>query len=257
MGRTMSIEVVLQAMQMQVVPLERLIELFVGSLGNPILRGSEGDLAYRYERPDIRHFCLLKSVRVVSALNAMLELARGGYTQEIGVLIRTVAEFTSHIEFVLETGSEDHRAGVDRYIKAFFADSQRGLGAEIIKAQVPQGLIHAKLGETLDIIAEQFSETEGRVPAAKLYSNVYRVFSNYVHGKYPEIMDLYGGLPGQFHLRGMSATRKDAENLEQIQTYIETASNTFVIMIKSLNLSGLVETDRDLERWYKVRHEIG
>jgi hypothetical protein len=70
-------------------------------------------------------------------------------------------------------------------------------------------------------------------------------------------MDLYGGLPGRFHLRGMSGTRKDAENLEQIQTYIEMTSNTFVIMIKNLNLGGLVEKDRDLERWYKGRHEIG
>jgi hypothetical protein len=122
---------------------------------------------------------------------------------------------------------------------------------------VPQRLIHTKLGETLDIIAKQFNETEGRIPAAKLYSNVYRTFSNYVHGKYPEIMDLYGGLPGRFHLRGMSGTRKDGENLEQIQTYIEMTSNTFVIMIKNLNLGGLVEKDRDLERWYKERHEIG
>jgi hypothetical protein len=256
-GRIVSIEVVLQALQMQVVPLERVIELFSASLDSPTLRGPEENRAYRYDKTDIRHFCLLKGVRVVSALNAMLELARSGYIQEVGVLIRTVAEFTSHIEFVLETGTEEHRAEVDRYLKAFFADAQRGLGAEIIRAQVRQGLVHEKLGETLDIIAEQFSKTEGWMPAAKLYSNVYRVFSNYVHGKYPEIMDLFGGVPGRFHLNGMSGTRKDAENLNQIQTYIELASNTFVIMIKSLNLGGLVTKDQGVERWYKGRIEIG
>lgn len=55
---------------------------------------------------------------MVSALNAMIELARNGYSQKICVLTRTVAEFISHIEFVLERGSEEHRTEVNEYVKA-------------------------------------------------------------------------------------------------------------------------------------------
>jgi hypothetical protein len=44
--------------------------------------------------------------------------------------------------------------------------------------------VHATLGRKLDEIAEELSETEGRTPAARLYSNSYRGFSNYVHAKY-------------------------------------------------------------------------
>ena len=40
--------------------------------------------------------------------------------------------------------------------------------------------------------------------------------SNYVHAKNPEIMDLYGGVPGRFHLDGMRGTPKDEENLQII-----------------------------------------
>jgi hypothetical protein len=56
---------------------------------------------FRYATPGAEHFCLLKAVRVVSALNAALELARCGYAQEIGVLMRTLVECTTHIEYVL------------------------------------------------------------------------------------------------------------------------------------------------------------
>jgi hypothetical protein len=251
----MTMEIVLQSLQKQVEPLSQFVDLFAASLGNPSLRGSEVNRGYRFHNPDVRHFCLLKSVRLVSALNAMIELARKGYIQEICVLIRTVAEFTTHIEFVLEEGPEEHRAEVDKYVRAFFADWQRGSGAEIVKAQVPQGLVNVTLGQVLDNIAVERGLKEGRASAGKLYSNIYRVFSNYVHGKYPEVMDTYGGLPGKFHLSGMSGTRKDAENLTQIQTWIESVTNTFIIMIKSLNLGGLVEKDREVVTWYRRWHE--
>ena len=92
-----------------------------------------------------------------------------------------------------------------------------------------------------------------RVPAAKLYSNVYRIYSNYVHAKYPEIMDLYGGRPGRFYLKGMSWTPKDAENLAAIETFIETASNTFVFMIQGVDMRALIEADSILAKWYRQR----
>jgi hypothetical protein len=158
------------------------------------------DHGYRFDEPTTHHFCLLKAVRVVSALNASVELARRGYTQEIAVLMRTVAEFTTHIEFVLDMDdSAEHELKVKNYIEAFFADSRRDPEAELKKAQVPQGIVHISIGRTLDkLMAEQAGSVEGRIPAASLYSNVYRIYSNYVHGKYPEIMDLYGGMPGRF-----------------------------------------------------------
>jgi hypothetical protein len=230
----MSIDVVLEGLQNRVAPLEWLIEEFATSLGDPILAGSDGNRAYRYQTPDVRHFCLLKGVRVASALNAMIALARMGYTQELYVLTRTVVEFTSDIEFVLEDGPPDHTAAVEKYVREFFEDAHRGLNAVVLKAEVRRGIVHAKLGETLDEIAKQIGATEVRQPAAKLYTGMYRTYSNYVHGKYPETMDLYGGIPGRFHLTGMAGTRKDSENLAQLDNLIEMASNAFVIMISDL-----------------------
>ncbi len=136
----MSTESALQDLEEKLDPLERVIRLFTAG--------------FRYEAPDVRHFCLLKAVRALSALNAAIELARKGYTQEIAVLMRTLIECTTHIEFVLEINdSEEHQAVVRRYINDFFADHQRSPIAEIRRAQIQQGKVHATLGRALDKIA--------------------------------------------------------------------------------------------------------
>lgn len=214
----MSIEIALRDLEEKLEPLERIIRLFTASLREPTLRKSDDERGFRYEAPDVQHFCLLKAVRALSALNAAIELARKGYTQEIAVLMRTMIECTTHIEFVLEIDdSEEHRAAVRKYVDDFFANDHRSPTAEIRRAQIQQGKVHATLGRTLDKIAEELGEMESRTPAARVYSNSYRIFSNYVHAKYPECMDLYGGRPGQFHLHGMNGTPKEGENLEILQ----------------------------------------
>jgi hypothetical protein len=172
-----AVEISLRALRSRVTLLERVIKLFADSLVQPRLYQYGQDRGFRFETPDVRHFCLLKAVRVVSALNAALELARCGYTQEIAVLMRTLVECTTHIEYVVDpTNSEKHQSEVKKYIETFFADSRRDPEAEIKKAQVPQGTVHAVLGGTLDRIAEQYGEMEGRVPATQLYSRTYRIF---------------------------------------------------------------------------------
>jgi hypothetical protein len=117
--------------------LARVIKVVSNSLTAPELRGNHLWRGFRYSTPDIRHFCLLKAVRIVSALNAALKLAEGGYTQEIAVLMRTMVECATHIEYVLDRNDSDaHRAAVSKYVREFFEDDQRGVGAEIRRAQV-------------------------------------------------------------------------------------------------------------------------
>jgi hypothetical protein len=252
----MTIETALRALKEDFEPLERLIRLFTASLGEPTLRKSGDERGFRYDAPDVRHFCLVKAVRALSALNATIELARKGYTQEIAVLMRTLIEFTTHIEFVLELDeSEEHQAVVRKYVDDFFADNDRSPTAEIRKAHLQQGKVHATLGRTLDKIAEEHGEMENRTPATRLYSNIYRTYSNYVHAKYPECMDLYGGRPGQFHLHGMIGTPKEGENLEILHTFTLTLMNCFVRMIQGLDLYRFVEADPVIDAWYKKTFE--
>jgi hypothetical protein len=170
--------------------------------------------------------------------------------------MRTLVECTIHIDFVLEEdNTEEHRAVVRKYMDDFFADDQRSPTAEIRKAQIQQGKVHATIGRALDKIAADRGEMEGRIAAARLYSDIYRVLSNYVHAKYPECMDLYGGRPGQFHLHGMSGTPKDGENLATLEMFTATLTNCLVRIIQGLNLRRFVDADPVIGVWYKRTFE--
>jgi hypothetical protein len=254
-SRPMDIEVALTALEAEIEPLERFLRIFAASLNTPHMRRGDGDTRFfRYDHPDVRHFCLLKSVVTVSALNASFALARKGYIQEINVLMRTVVECSAHIEFVIEPfNSDDHRAAADGYVKDYFADSKRSPVAEITKAHIKRGNVHTALGETLDDFAQRRGDTKGRIPAVVLNSNSYRIFSNFVHARYPEAIDLFGGRPGEFQLRGMSGTAKDTENLATLQAFLETAATTGIRMIQGLNLRTLVEGDPIVARWYEEK----
>src|SRR5215831_3101835 len=91
----------LETLRSRVEPLEKLLHALTVKLPQPLwYHSGKEHFGFRYGKPDERHFCLLKAVRAVSALNAAIELARKGYTQEVAVLIRTLVECTTHIEFV-------------------------------------------------------------------------------------------------------------------------------------------------------------
>ena len=239
----------LDRVRTRIVPLERLVAACAASLSPPIFYHSgQEHYGYRYGKPGAEHFCLLKAVRTVSALNAMVVLARGGFVQEIGVLVRTMVECTTHIEFVLDAldGNDVLAPDVDKYVQDFFADFARNSSADFKRAQVRQGVVHQRLGETLDNISRQAGDDSRRAPAERMYSNVYLTYSNYIHAKYPEIMDLYGGVPGHFHLDGMRGTPKDDENLRIIDAFIDTAAIALKLMVGKLRLQPILEADPEL-----------
>ncbi len=64
-------------------------------------------------------------------------------------------------------------------------------------------------------------------------------------------MDLYGGRPGRFHLRRMSGTPKDGENLEVLEAFIAVANTTFILIVQGMNLRALVNGDPLLAEWQK------
>ncbi len=205
------------------------VQSLADSLNAPILYQSTGDhRGFRYGKPDARHFCLLKAVRAVSGMNACIQLTLGGYSQEIAVIVRTVVECTSHIEFVLLAANS---SGVlapgqqAQYVKKFFEDFGRGEAAmDGVKPRVAQKDIHQRVGQWLDSTSRELGRELAGSPTAEMMWRVYEVNSNYVHARYPEVMDLYGGDPGHFHLNGMSGTPKDDENCAIVEAYTETVA---------------------------------
>jgi hypothetical protein len=118
----------LEILRSKVAPLARVVHALAGSLPAAIrYHSGQEHHGYRYVKAGIVHFCLLKAVRAMSALNAALALARSGYTQEIGLLIRALVECTMLIEFVLsgrdQGGNLEPEA--EKLVRDYFADFAR------------------------------------------------------------------------------------------------------------------------------------
>lgn len=239
----------------RIEPLERFIHALADSLPKPLYYHSgKQHFGFRCGKPDARHFCLLKGIRAVSGLNAAIELVRSGYTQEFYVLLRTIDEYKTHIEFISYARDEHGVLTTDaeKHIQDYFADYTRNAAEDFKRPRLRQGAIHKSIGSKMasgvekSIRADEFRA----VVPEKLLSNIYLTFSNYVHARYPEVMDLYGGIPPRFHLRGMSGTPKDVENLEMLDTYIMSVSLALKLLVQKLDLSGLIEKDVVLRTWY-------
>ena len=64
-------------------------------------------------------------------------------------------------------------------------------------------------------------------------------------------MDLYGGNPLRFHLRGMSGTPKDLENIEMLDTYITSVSLVLKLLVAKLDLGDVLRNNDELLAWYR------
>ncbi len=248
----MTFEQALDRLKTRIHPLARFVHGFAGTFDPPVMVMAEG--GFRYSKPDFRHFCLLRSCRIVSALSGSIELARCGYPQEIGVLCRVVQESSSQINAVMAQITTDGRVSgkLAEFIDAYFQDVHRSeSSAPDSPAKLSQKYVNELIGSRLD----QFNSLEPTDPnwksAAERYWHVDWVFSNYVHGRYPEAMDLYGGTPGRFHLFGMKGTPKDMENIQALDAFITTASRCFIGLAQGLQLREVLAKDTMLTEWYR------
>jgi hypothetical protein len=247
-------EQALDDLRTKIYPLARFVHEFSHTLDRPFKDRSE--IAYRFTDPDYKHFCLLRACRIVSALNAMIALAEGGFTQEIGVLFRAVYEAYTQIEATMAQIRKDGAVSgeVATFIDGYFDDRTRRNADGLNRSKRPnlsQKTVNELIGEQLDPYSTIPHGDPTWKSAAQRLAHLNVVFSDYVHGRYPETMDLYGGIPGRFHLTGMRDTPKDRENLETISTILTSASHCFVSVVQTLDLREMLSHDPILTEWYR------
>lgn len=259
LSRQAAYELILDALQTKIIPLENFIQIFAASLGEPSMIKTELYQGFRYEKPEIPHFCLMKLVRAVSGLNAIIALARRGYVQEAMALLRSILEFTREVEAMLpiKERPDEHKTVLENYLRKYLSDSVRGTSADYKKAEISSGTITEILTADLDRVAIAHGEVPQPGVTEARYKFSLQVLHPYIHAKYPEVMELFGGRPGRFHLQGMLGTPKEQEILSFIEMYIETVSITVQLMIAQLNLYHLVQSDQFLSAWYAQRENLG
>ena len=227
---------------------EKIVSIFADSVAPPLMYESGiRHRGFRYANPTPKHFCVIKVVRAVSGINAALVLAENGFNQEMCVMIRTIIDSLTQIDYVI-SGLHDGKLQdrQQKLVNSFFDDFRRNSTEDFGKVIVRQEQIHEEI--------EKFFKKKGVAvdfSIGEKLSTVYRVYSNYVHARYPEAMDLYGGHNGRFYLRGMKGTPKDQESFQIILTFTDSVALTLAKMINAFDMADTIRDEPTLSHWIK------
>lgn len=210
--------------------------IFDRQIGRPEFNAEPGLERFRYRIPTPRVFQVLKCVRIISGLRACLALLKSGFTQEIGVLIRTIYEFLHDIDFI-EQGIRlgELTSAQNEMLDRFFQhDLKRG--EEMMNDHSKQPTILRK--KVYSLIAK-FLKPENPDRAQRLLKTLEDAYSGYVHGRYPHIMELYSGGDWRFYTHGMLGTSRAPIFLRAIAGVTHEALNQFTELAQTSSLNEL------------------
>jgi hypothetical protein len=173
-----------------------------------IILGSINQLRYKDKRLEIA--ILQKLARYISGLNSSLILLDYGYTQEMGVLFRTLDEFQEDIVFLCiplnenEEESQLHKDYLmDFYQEEFDVPDNAFLSSQNRKT-IPRKKIHAALARILKNNLNP-SDTQQNI------GTLSQLYSGYVHGTSVHILDMINPNDFQYYLSGMYGTYRQDE----------------------------------------------
>jgi hypothetical protein len=220
--------------------LEEALMHFVNHIGSPDFIDDPDAPRFRYASPTLLVFIMLRAVRVVSGLNALVVLLRAGFTQEMGVLIRTISEFLTDIGFAEDaltspTPTHDQL----RLAELYFTDEGESTEELLARQRQPERISRKKMvaGEA------RIVSPENPFRLQQLKQSEENVFSDYVHGAYPRVMEMYEGGTKRFLVQGMAETPMILIWRRQIALYVHRALNDFASVAHGI---GLLDLDKRL-----------
>lgn len=191
---------------------------------------------WRYPKLTVEHMCILRAVRIISALNATKVLLREGYVQEIAVLLRTIDEFQEDIVFLMENyPSEDlspaQQKFMEEYGKEEYTDPRHPFKEQTERVPPSRKKIKASVARFLTpIVNPSDSQRTSQVATDCL--------SGYVHGAYPHIMELYGGPPpdSHFYMTGMLGTPHQDLFMRMVAMHLQRTIPIFGFMCQTFGV---------------------
>lgn len=184
--------------------LEQVVNILAAAVPQPKLVEIEKLRAFRYEEQTIHQAIVQKLARMVSTLAATRLLFNNDFVQEQASLQRILDEITEDIQF-LAFGilNKDQKSKLHcQYLDAFYQeefDAETAIESSQKRPMIPRKKIQAYLARTS---FSPFDPSGGQ----ELLRTVSKTYSGYIHAASPQLMDMYGGEPKRFHMRGMKGT---------------------------------------------------
>ena len=196
--------------------MEHTLLAFASRVPPPQRTPYKDSFVYRYVEKSVHQALVQKLARLISGLYAAHLLWSTGFVQEQASLQRILDEIAEDISFLAFSViygdlTDSHMAYLDAFFQEEF-DPNLAVVSSKERATIPRKKIRAYL----DRVASGPKGSSKNLDAARTVS---KTFSGYVHAASPQIMDMYGGEPPRFHVRGMSGTERHLEHSADLWNY--------------------------------------
>lgn len=205
---------------------------------------------FRFTEKTLKQAIVQKLARVISAMRASEVLLDAGFIQELGALHRQVDDTCEDVLFLVFGSRENplpvrHQEFLDSFYGEETIDGQRTGKPDLKKGEVSRQKIRAYIAEKSgDGINQSLLIDVGRT--------LHKAYSGYVHGSSISIMEMYGGNPPKFHVRGMNGTTTKKQFEEMMFCYYFRSFITFSMALSSFGFSPNEEWKKLLADFDKV-----
>ena len=222
--------------------MERTVHQLASRVPRPQCVPFKDSFVFRYVEKTVHQALVQKLARLVSGLHAARLLMETGFVQEQAALQRVLDEITEDISFLSSSVIFRETTSLHKnYLDAFFQeefDPNDGVASSIERAMIPRKKIRAYI----DRVSSGPKGSSKHLDASRTVSKAY---SGYIHAASPQIMDMYGGNPPRFHMRGMQGSERHAEHRADLWNYFYRGIAAFAFSAKAFGDEELFGSIRD------------
>ena len=175
----------------------------------------DGEDVLRYVEQNPHQAIIQKLARYISGLQAMEWLNHAGFVQEQAVVQRTLDDIGEDITYVvlgIQHGlNKTHRQFLKRFWQEEFEEGVVPMDSTVTRYQVSRTDIRNWIAKVNGGTTEGTEVKSGRL--------IQQVYSGYVHGASPHIMEMCGGDPPSFFVTGLKGTSRQSDHEGDLWNY--------------------------------------
>ena len=223
------------------INMERTVHTLAARVPQPQAVPYKDGFQFRHAERTVRQALVQKLARTASTLHAARLLMEHGFVQEQASMQRILGELQEDITFlsfgiIFNKWSKLH----DDYLAAFFEeefDADTAMESTQRRPMIPRKKIRAAIA-SMEIGLDQSTGVE-------VTRTISKAYSGYVHAASPHIMDMYGGNPPRFHMRGMRGTPRHVEHQADLWNYFYRGIISFGFVAKAFGDDQMFARIRD------------
>lgn len=218
------------------------LEILHRSISAPVAKKFETSFVYRYEEEGVKQALVLKlAKRTTDLISADLLRSEGYYNTQCSVQ-RMISEADEDIQLLFHAIHDEKFPEIAKeWLIEFFAEEfdlpSNPLDSTQKRKSIPRKRIQ-KYITRLDGSPNQIAHSRN------LLTTLYKMYSGFLHGAAPQILEMYGGNPKRFHVKGMLGTPRETENFQDYLNYVYRGYQSF-------RMAAIVFRNDDLDKLMK------